>query len=171
MRFWPNAGMTALEAIRRRLLDDEKLFAYLDDVTVVCQPDRVSSIGAVVKPEAIVWRGDDKLSHDQQGVRILGVPIGSAAFVRRQLEVKSAEQETLFHRIPLMDDTQACWLLWLMCAKTRANFCVQFARSTQSRLQSVMTPMCGCVSDPFWDQSGLLTAPGLSPNCHSPWVG
>ena len=30
----------ALEAIRRRLLDDEKLLAYLDDVTVVCQPDR-----------------------------------------------------------------------------------------------------------------------------------
>ena len=40
-----------------------------------------------------------------------------------------------------------------------------------SRLQSVMTPMCGCVSDPFWDQSGFLTAPGLSPNCHSPWGG
>ena len=42
----------------------------------------------LVKPEAIVWRGDVNLSHDQQGVRILGVPIGSAAFVRRQLEEK-----------------------------------------------------------------------------------
>ena len=69
-----------------------------------------------------MWRGDATGSHDQQGVRILGVPIGSAAFVRRQLEEKSAEHETLFHRMPLMDNTQACWLLLLLCAATRANF-------------------------------------------------
>ena len=93
----------ALEAMRRRLLDDEKLFAYLDDVTVVCQPDRVSSViitaeelarhahvsihhgktqvwnlggiapegieeltrlARLVKPEAIVWRGDVNLSQE-----------------------------------------------------------------------------------------------------------
>ena len=71
--------------------------------------EEVTRLARLVKPEAIVWRGDVNLSHDWQGVRILGVPIGSAAFVRRQLEEKSAEQETLFHRIPLMDDTQACW--------------------------------------------------------------
>ena len=82
----------------------------------------------LVKPEAI-GRGDVNLSHDQQGVRILGVP---SAFVRRQLEEKSAEQETLFHRIPLMDDTQACWLLLLMCAATRANFWLRAVRPEQS---------------------------------------
>ena len=38
----------------------------------------------LVKPEAVGWQGDANLSHDQQGVRILGVPVGSAAFVRRQ---------------------------------------------------------------------------------------
>ena len=153
----------ALEAIRRRLLDDE---------TVVCLPDRVCAVLAImaedlarhahisihhgktqvwnrggiapegieeltrlarlVKPEAIVWRCDVNLSHDQQDVRILGVPIGSAAFVRRQLEEKSAEQETLFHRIPLMDDTQACWLLLLMCAATRANSWLRAVRPEQS---------------------------------------
>ena len=74
-----------------------------------------------------MWRGDVNLSHDQQGVRILGVPIGSATLVRRQLEEKS-EQETLFHRIPLMDDTQACWLLLLMCAATRVNFWLRAVR-------------------------------------------
>ena len=41
----------ALEAIRRRLLDDEKLLAYLDDVTVVCQPDRVSAVIAIMAEE------------------------------------------------------------------------------------------------------------------------
>ena len=58
----------------------------------------------------------------QQGVVILGVPIGSPDFVRQQLEDKSAEQDLLFQRIPLLEDTQACWLLLLMCAATRANF-------------------------------------------------
>ena len=41
----------AFEAIRRRLLDDEKLLAYLDDVTVMCQPDRVSAVIAIMAEE------------------------------------------------------------------------------------------------------------------------
>ena len=80
-------------------------------------------------------------------VRILGVPIGSAAFVRRLLE----QEDTLFHRIPLMDDTQACW--FLRSKKRRISGCVQFVQSNRSRLQIVTTPTCGCVPEPFWDQS------------------
>ena len=41
----------ALGAIQRRLQDDEKLLAYLDDVTVVCQPDRVCAVIAIVAEE------------------------------------------------------------------------------------------------------------------------
>ena len=46
-----------------------------------------------------MWRGDANLSDDQQSVRILGVPIGSAVLVRRQFEDKSVDQEMLFHRL------------------------------------------------------------------------
>ena len=53
---------------------------------------------------------------------ILGVPIGSPDFVRQQLDDKYAEQDLLFQRMPLFEDTQACWLLLLMCAAIRANF-------------------------------------------------
>ena len=141
----------ALEAIQRRLIDGEKLLAYLDDVTVICSPERVRAVltiigeelarhaqvsihhgktqvwnrgrlARLVKPEAVVWRCDTQLPAAQQGVVILGVPIGSPDFVRQQLEDKSAEQDLLFQRIPLLEDTQACWLLLLMCAATRANF-------------------------------------------------
>ena len=110
----------ALEAIQRRLIDGEKLLAYLDDVTVICSPERVRAVltiigeelarhaqvsihhgktqvwnrgGAtppavaeltrlarLVKPEAVVWRGDTQLPAAQQGVVILGVPIGSPRF-------------------------------------------------------------------------------------------
>ena len=95
----------ALEAIQRRLQDNEKLFACLDDVTVVCQFCRVCLVLAIfleefarhahssihhgktkcgtvveshpglVKPEPVMRHST--LSDDQPGVPILGVPIGS----------------------------------------------------------------------------------------------
>ena len=34
---------TALEAIQWRLADGEKLLAYLDDVTVICRPERMGT--------------------------------------------------------------------------------------------------------------------------------
>ena len=74
-----------------------------------------------VKPEAVVWRGDPELPLSRQGMRVLGVPIGQPEFVRDYLERKSLEHETLFQRVPWLNNPQAAWLL-LMCASTRANF-------------------------------------------------
>ena len=44
-----------------------------------------------VKPEAVVWRGDLELPLSQQGMRVLGVPIGQPEFVRDYLERKNLE--------------------------------------------------------------------------------
>ena len=41
----------ALEAVQGRLLDGEKLFAYLDDVCIICQPDRVADVHAILEEE------------------------------------------------------------------------------------------------------------------------
>ena len=127
----------ALEAIKRRLRDHEKLFAFFDDLMVVCHPDRVRDVmniisqelqahahisihhgktqvwnrggvepegveeftrrARLVKPDAVVWKGDHTLLPQQQGIRVLGAPLGSAEYVQSQLEQKSVEQETLFH--------------------------------------------------------------------------
>ena len=54
--------------------------------------------------------------------------IGSPDFVRHQWEDKSAEQDLLFQRIPFLEDTQACWLLSLMYAATRANIWLRAVR-------------------------------------------
>ena len=104
---------------------------------------RAHQIGQIVKPEVVLWRGDPQLRVERQGVRQLGVPIGPPNFVRQQLEDKSAEQDLLFHRIPLMEDTQACWLLLLMCPATRANFWLQCTLISPSCSRSDMTPTCG----------------------------
>ena len=52
-----------------------------------------------VKPEAVVWRGDPELPLSQQGMTVLGVPIGQPEFVRDHLERKNQEHEILFQRI------------------------------------------------------------------------
>ena len=54
-----------------------------------------------VKPGAVVWHGDPLLPPVQQGLKVLGVPIGRGAFVEHFLEYKSTEQQVLFQRIPL----------------------------------------------------------------------
>ena len=158
----------ALEAVQGRLLDGEKLFAYLDDVYVICQPDRVADVHAIleeelfnhahiqlnlgktqvwnrggavpagvaeltaaarqVREDATVWRGDPELRPDQQGVKVLGTPIGQPEFVQEFLAKKSREHQTLFERIPLVEDLQSSWLLLLMCGATRANFWLRTVR-------------------------------------------
>ena len=52
----------------------------------------------------------------------MGVPVGQRAYVRHFLSLKSVEHETLFEGIPQVGDTQAAWLLLLMCASPRENF-------------------------------------------------
>ena len=81
----------------------------------------------LVKSEPVGIGRRQFVSHDQQSARILGVPIGSAAFVGSEIST-----EMLFHRIPMVDDTQACWLLLLMCATTRGNFWLRAIRAEQS---------------------------------------
>ena len=41
----------ALEAIARRLLPTERLFAFLDDLYIVCQPERVVDVYNIVDVE------------------------------------------------------------------------------------------------------------------------
>ena len=78
--------------------------------------EEISRAARLVKPDAIVWRGDEELPLAQQGIRVLGAPIGRTEFVVAHLEGKTREHEVLFQRILAVKDTQACWLLLLMCA-------------------------------------------------------
>ena len=61
-----------------------------------------------LKPEAVMWKGDPQLPEEQQGVRVLGVPIGRGEFVRVFLEKKNKDYETLFQRIPWLNDPSVC---------------------------------------------------------------
>ena len=73
------------------------------------------------KPEAVVWRGDQSLPTEKQGLTVLGVPVGHPDYIASEL-AKSNEQSLLFERIPHVEDVQVAWLLLTFCAATRANY-------------------------------------------------
>ena len=133
---------------------DEQLFAYLDDLYVVCAPERVveiyklfaqaleehaqiqihlgmtqveswGSFSSPVRciadspcPNARVGRRQG--SSEEQGIRVLGIPIGHTDFVKAQLRATTVTHKTLFERIWCVQDLQSAWLLLLFCANTRA---------------------------------------------------
>ena len=90
------------------------------------------------KPQ--VWRGNSTLDEAEQGVMILGIPVGQPGFVRRFLEKKSEEQKLLFDRIPVVPDVQSAWLILLMCASTRANFWLMLCGGTRCTRMGVLAP-------------------------------
>ena len=139
----------ALQEVQDSLMPDEYLFAYLDDIYVVCPPERVSAIYKLlgqaleenariqmhlgktqvwnrgghmppgcdsmqvaaqrVDPQARVWRGEGP-SHEQ-GIRVLGIPIGHVDFVQAQLRSKTEMHRVLHERLLSVQDLQSAWLL------------------------------------------------------------
>ena len=75
-----------------------------------------------LNPDAVFWRGDHRLPVVQQGVVVLGSPVGHDEFIKAKLMSKVTEHQTLLERIPLVRDVQSAWLLLLFCAATRANY-------------------------------------------------
>ena len=63
-------------------------------------------------PTATVWKGLGLLE-EEQGIKVLGSPLGHPAFVARHLERTSVKHQMLLDRIPLVQDVQSVWLFFL----------------------------------------------------------
>ena len=72
-----------------------------------------------------MWRGGDEAGTAEQGIKILGTPLGHPDFVRNQLHHVREHQQMLLDRIPLIPDVQSSWCLLLHCAAARANYCIR----------------------------------------------
>ena len=72
-------------------------------------------------PQAVVRRGDQGLPTVQQGLKVLGAPVGHPDYVKASMTQKGVEHDHL-EMITHVPDVQAAWLLLLYCASTRANF-------------------------------------------------
>ena len=84
-------------------------------------------------PDAIVWKGDPSLPADQQGVKVLGTPLGSPEYVQAMLERLSASHQRLIDRIPHITDLQSAYLLLLFCAASRPNYILRVVHPQATR--------------------------------------
>ena len=141
----------ALVEADSNLLPDERLFSFLDDLYLVTSRARAAEAfedvagsvkrhagvqshlgklrawcrgGGPAPPElqdisAEAWTAD--LPEEQNGLVILGTPLGKSAFVeahaRRRLEI----EERLLRELPGMKDPQKAWVLLSQSAVPRAN--------------------------------------------------
>ena len=62
-------------------------------------------IARTVDPTAVVWRGSD-LPPIEQGLEILGTPLGHPDFVESHLQSVARKQQVLLDRIPMVSDVQ-----------------------------------------------------------------
>ena len=68
-----------------------------------------------------VWVGNPALPFTEQGLTVLGAPIGHTDFIQTQLQQASQAHTGFLQDIPALDDLQASWLLLLFCASPRCN--------------------------------------------------
>ena len=124
------------------MLPGERLFAFLDDVYVVCAPERVSFLHSRLRTalwdfaririhaeKTQVWieQGRSLLgcqhltvearladpTAGSRGIRILGIPLGHSEYVVAQLQETIQSTGPLLERIPALTDLQSAWLLLL----------------------------------------------------------
>ena len=109
-----------------------------------------------------VWVGDWALPRHQQGLTVLGTPLGADAFVQHQLRLKREAQDCLLQRIPAVDDLQAAWLLLRYCAAPRANYLLRvlppgetadYARQHDDAISGCLATLLGFADAPLPDDA------------------
>ena len=145
----------ALEEVSRSLRPEERLCAFLDDVYLLCLPDRVASLyellsdallrmagirlhqgktrtwkNAGIVPEGIEELGEEAWQPD--GITILGTPIGTAQYISTKMGERIAREQVLWEAIPRVPDLQCAWQLLLQSANPRANHSMRTMPPSQS---------------------------------------
>ena len=157
----------ALRAFQTELVAGERVAAFLDDIYVTAQPNRIRALfdrlahhlhsrtgiqlhqgktqvwnaSGILPPgitsltqSAAVWVGDHELPRRQQGLRVLGLPIGTDEYIQEELAKLHAKQQPLLEAIPTaIPDLQTSWLLLLYCAAPRPRYALRGLRPDLTR--------------------------------------
>ena len=70
----------------------------------------------------------------QQGIKVLGTPLGHEDFVAAHLQRVLRKHQTLLERIPALQDIQSAWTLLLHSASSRANYQLRVVRPELTEL-------------------------------------
>eukprot|EP00435_Cladocopium_sp_Y103_P013727 s3763_g3.t1 len=66
--------------------------------------------------------GDRSLPAEEQGLMVLGAPLGTRQYKHHHLQQLRAQHDQLLRRIPELGDLQASWLVLLFLASLRCNY-------------------------------------------------
>ena len=136
----------ALKKVSERLHGDEDLCAFLDDVYLLCSPERVRTLHDALS-EALaevgiqlhtgktrVWNkagqrppriddlGGEAGAWSPRGVVLLGVPVGAPEFVEEHTAERLREERLLLSKLSNLPDPQCAWQLLTRCAVPRGNY-------------------------------------------------
>ncbi len=148
----------ALQDVASRLQPGEDLAAFLDDVYVLCKPDRVRDIynmleeafGRIagiqlhtgktrvwnksgITPRNIEDLGGEGGAWSPDGVVLLGVPVGTPDFVRAHAQERLEEEKRFLAEIEELTDPQCAWQLLTRCAVPRGNYWIRTLPPSLSR--------------------------------------
>ena len=90
------------------------------------QPPDTDTLG----PET--WVGNQNLPAEQQGLTVLGAPIGTEDYVQTFLHDTLRKHSPLLVQLPAIPDLQAAWLLLLYTASPRSNYLLRLLPPSQT---------------------------------------
>ena len=126
----------------------EQICAFLDDVYIVCQPERVRVLfdflaESLIRVSGIrlhdgktrVWNASGTVPDNVEelgpavwqprGITVLGTPIGSPEYTAERVERKLADERLLWEIIPAVPDLQCAWQILVQCANPRGNHTIR----------------------------------------------
>ena len=125
----------------------------------------LTAAARVADPSAIVWRGDPHLPPEEQGVKILGIPLGHPSKMRSQLVALTVKHEHLISNILQKQDLQCVWILLLYCASGRTNYSLRvvhpkltdaFAAQHDASMHKSLSQLVSVdPSSMYWDVASL----------------
>ena len=149
----------ALAAVKEELEAGEMLFAFLDDIYVLSRGDRTRTIYNLLAEKLQAQAGIqlhagktrtwnksgapppdvDDLGPDVwhgEGIKILGTPVGSDAFVQTHTDERLEEENRLWEAIGWVPDAQCAWQILLQCAGPRCHHFIRTLPPSQSAMYS-----------------------------------
>ena len=144
------AAITVNEKLlQRELWVHARISLHLGKTQVWNRAGECPSACEEVDPEARVWKGDVSRPRSEQGLKILGTPVGQREYVTTKLDQLIAKHRVLLERIPAVNDLQSGLLTFSVT--TRANFTSEMcSQSWPSGLLFSMMPTCGSVFVICW---------------------
>ena len=90
------------------------------------------SVARLVKPDAIVWMGTRVCPENSKGSACWEHPLVHQCTWPTNCRRSQTSRRRCSRGSPRVQDTQACWLLLMMCASTRANFWLRMVMPEQT---------------------------------------